>query len=378
MHCKEAMINLLDLDKQDMKSLFTDKPFRGGQIFNWVFGKAVSHVNEMTNLPRQLREDLSGRVAISYPEVAGSQESVDGTQKIAYRLHDGRIIESVLISEKDHWSICVSSQAGCAMGCRFCYTASMGFIRNLDVSEIVSQVLHPLRAYPQRNFRNIVFMGMGEPLLNYDNVVKAVRILTDVDGPQFSRRRVTISTCGIVPRLKTLAKDTEAALAVSLNASNNSTRQRLMPITRAYPLPVLMDALRSFQLPNRRRITVEYVLIRGVNDSLKDARELIRILHGLKVKVNLIPFNPWPGCEFQAPERSAVLAFEELLKKSPYAVMVRKEKGDDILAACGQLAGGVIHGGEDLDRVLAESGCLPGETEKRHPRPDPHILGVHR
>ena len=372
------MINLLDLDKEQMKALFGDRPYRGGQIFRWVFGRAAGVLGEMTDIPKRLREDVAKICTISYPEVADSQESSDGTQKIAYRLSDGRIIESVLIPEKDHWSICVSSQVGCAMGCRFCFTATMGFIRNLEVSEIVSQVLHPLRTYPERSFRNIVFMGMGEPLLNYDNVIKAVRILTDVDGPQFSKRRITVSTCGIVPRLKLLSQDTEAALAVSLNAADNAVRQRIMPITRKYPLTDLMEALRAYQLPNRRRITIEYVLIRGVNDSPKDVRELIRILHGLKAKVNLIPFNPWPGCEFQAPDQRAVLAFEEHLKNSPYTVMLRKEKGTDILAACGQLAGGVIHDGQGIDRFFAESAKLSGKAEEHSYHTDPHILGVHR
>ena len=372
------MINLLDLDKDEMNALFIDRPYRGRQVFNWVFGKGACHIREMTNIPGRLREKMSESVTISYPEVAGFKESSDGTRKIAYRLSDGHIIESVLIPEKGHWSICVSSQVGCAMGCRFCFTAAMGFIRNLKVSEIVSQVLHPLKSYPDRNFRNIVFMGMGEPLLNYDNVLKAVRILTDVDGPQFSKRRITISTSGIVPRLNALAQDIEASLAVSLNAADDAVRRRIMPVSRKYPLSDLMGALRAYQLPNRKRITLEYVLIKGVNDSLRDARELIRILHGLKVKVNLIPFNPWPGCEFQAPDHEAVLAFEERLKQSPYTVMLRKGKGSDILAACGQLAGGGIHDGQNSDRFLAETGILSGEAQGDPPRTDPHILGVHR
>jgi len=200
-------------------------------------------------------------------------------------------------------------------------------------------VLSPLSAYPERQIRNIVFMGMGEPLLNYENVIRAIGILTDIDGPQFSRRRITISTCGIVPKLKGLWKDTEAALAISLNAPSDEIRREIMPIAKKYPLTELLDTLRSYTLPNRRRITMEYVLIKGVNDSLKHARELIRMLHGLKVKINLIPFNPWPGCSLEAPDPEAVLTFEARLKDSPYAVMLRKEKGKDILAACGQLAG---------------------------------------
>jgi 23S rRNA (adenine2503-C2)-methyltransferase len=335
------MINLLDLDKQQMRDLFKDRPYRGSQVFNWVFGKAVSSMAGMTNLSKSLREELSKGYTICYPEHIRVQVSVDGTEKHAYRLHDGLVIESVLMQEKSHWSLCISSQAGCAMGCSFCCTAAMGFKRNLEVSEIISQVLYLLRTYPDRQIRNIVFMGMGEPLLNYANVVKAIHILTDPEGPQFSKRRITVSTCGIVPVLKDLGQDTEVALAISLNAATSAVREKIMPVTRKYSLPQLMDALKSYQLPNRRRITIEYVLIKGVNDSVKDARELIRILHGLKVKVNLIPFNPWPGCLLEAPDPAAVAAFEEVLKNSPYAVMVRKEKGKDILAACGQLAGSV-------------------------------------
>lgn len=333
------MINLLNLDKQQMRDLFKDRPYRGSQVFAWVFNKAVSGIGEMTNLSKPLRDELSKSYTISYPERIRTQVSTDSTEKHAFKLEDGLVIESVLMPEKNHWSLCLSSQAGCAMGCSFCFTATMGFKRNLEVSEIVSQVLSLTRAYPDRQIRNIVFMGMGEPLLNYDNVVKAIGILTDPEGPQFSRRRITVSTCGIVPRLADLRKDTEAALAVSLNAPANALREEIMPITKKYPLPRLMEALKAYGLPNRRRITIEYVLVKGVNDSVKHARELVRILHGLKVKVNLIPFNPWPGCALEAPDPEAVTAFEAVLKDSPYAVMVRKEKGKDILAACGQLAG---------------------------------------
>jgi 23S rRNA (adenine2503-C2)-methyltransferase len=340
------MINLLDLDKEQMKSLFSDRPYRGTQVFNWVFGKAVSDIRDMTNLSKGLREELSKTSVISYPELVRTLVSSDGTEKLAYRLNDGQVIESVLMPEKGHWSLCISSQVGCAMGCAFCCTATMGFKRSLEVSEIVSQVLFPLRAYPDRQIRNIVFMGMGEPLLNYDNVIRSIRILTDKDGPQFSKRRITVSTCGIIPKLKTLWKDSEAALAVSLNAPSDEIRERLMPVTKKYPLHELIEALKAYQLPNRRRITIEYVLVKGINDHIRDARELIRILHGLKVKVNLIPFNPWPGCPLEAPDPDAVLAFEEQLRNSPFAVMLRKEKGRDILAACGQLAGGIVHDGQ--------------------------------
>lgn len=335
-----SMLNLLDCTRQDLERLCGDKAYRGGQIFNWVFGKGVKEISRMTNIPKDLRLKLSEYAEISYPEVADRQVSEDGTEKLAYRLKDGCIIESVLIPEKDHWSICVSSQVGCAMGCRFCFTATLGFTRHLSLGEIVSQILYPIQEYPDRQIRNVVFMGMGEPLLNYDNVIKAAAVITDPDGPQISKRRLTISTCGIVPALKNLARDTEAGLAVSLNAVDNQTRSSIMPINRKYPIEELIRALKEYELPNRRRITVEYVLIKGVNDSVEHARKLIRLLHGLRAKVNLIPFNPWPDCGLEAPEPESVLAFEDRLKDSPYVVMLRKEKGKDILAACGQLAGG--------------------------------------
>lgn len=340
------MINLLNLDKEQMKSLFDDRSYRGTQVFNWVFGKAVPDIRDMTNLSKGLREELSKTAVISYPELVRTLVSSDGTEKLAYRLADGHVIESVLMPDKDHWSLCISSQVGCAMGCAFCCTATMGFKRNLEVAEIVSQVLSPLRAHPDRQIRNIVFMGMGEPLLNYDNVVKSIRILTDKDGIQFSKRRITVSTCGIIPKLNSLWKDSEAALAVSLNAPSAEIRERLMPVTKKYPFDELIEALKAYQLPNRRRITIEYVLVKGMNDRVRDARELIRILHGLKVKVNLIPFNPWPGCRLEAPDPDSVLAFEDKLKDSPFAVMLRKEKGRDIFAACGQLAGDIVHDGQ--------------------------------
>ena len=333
------MINLLDLDRQELEKLFQDKPYRGSQVFSWVFGKGVRDISRMSNLPRELREEISRTATIAYPAVVGSQVSQDGTEKLAYELADGSIIESVLIPEKDHWSVCVSSQVGCAMGCRFCYTATMGFTRNLTSGEMVSQILYPIHAFPDRHIRNVVFMGMGEPLLNYTNVIKAVRILTDAAGPRISKRRVTISSCGIIPKLPLLARDMEAGLAISLNAPTDEKRSFLMPVNKKYPLADLMKALKAYDLPNRRRITIEYVLVRGINDSLSDARELIRVLHGLKAKVNLIPFNPWPECTLEAPLPADVLAFEERLKDSPVAVMLRKEKGKDILAACGQLAG---------------------------------------
>lgn len=346
-HQAPQKLNLLDCDRQELQARFTDRSYRGSQIFTWVFGKGICDISQMTNLPKGLRLEIAASAEIAYPKVVDKQVSEDGTEKLVYALDDGCIIESVLIPEKDHWSVCVSSQVGCAMGCRFCFTATLGFTRHLTSGEIVSQVLYPMHAYPDREIRNVVFMGMGEPLLNYDNVIKAANIIIDPDGPQISKRRLTISTCGIAPALRNLAYDTEAGLAVSLNAPDDKTRSLIMPVNKKYPIAELIQALKAYELPNRRRITIEYVLIKGINDSAEHARRLIKVLHGLRAKVNLIPFNPWPGCGLEAPEAKSVEAFEESLKDSPYTVMLRKEKGKDILAACGQLAGRRLDGSRE-------------------------------
>ncbi len=338
------MINLLDLDRDGIAGLIDEKPFRREQIFEWIFGKGVRSIDEMTNLSKELRSKLASKAEIVYPEIVGRQLSQDGTEKFLYRLADGREIESVLIPDRSHWTVCVSTQVGCAMNCKFCYTATLGFKRNLTPGEILAQVMIPRQVYPERFIRNAVFMGMGEPLLNYENVMQAVRVMTDGRGPDFSSRRITISTSGIIPGIRRLSDDEPVSLAISLNAVDHDTRELVMPINRKYPMDELMQAIRDFKLPNRRRITIEYVLLGGVNDSIQDAKKLVKLLHGIKAKVNLIPFNPWPGSELKAPSAEAVDAFEEYLKNSPVMVMRRREKGQDILAACGQLAGGVKDG----------------------------------
>lgn len=335
------MINLLDLDRNAINALIADKPYRGDQVFQWLYQKRIDDIAKMSNLPKELRGMIARQAVIAYPAVARHQTASDTTEKFAYRLADGQIIESVLIPEEKHWTICVSSQVGCAMGCRFCCTATLGFKRNLTPGEILAQVLIPMQRYPGRLFRNIVVMGMGEPLLNYTNVVQAVRILSDEQGPDISTRRITISTCGIVPQLRTLWEDTHVGLAVSLNAAIDEKRTALMPINARYPLAGLMEALKAFPLPPRRRITIEYVMLGGVNDSLVDAKALVKVLHGVRSKVNLIPFNPWPGAPFVAPDPGVVLAFQAYLKERDFSVLIRRERGRDIQAACGQLAGGL-------------------------------------
>ncbi|OPZ58987.1 MAG: Dual-specificity RNA methyltransferase RlmN [Deltaproteobacteria bacterium ADurb.Bin510] len=337
-------VNLLDLDRAGMAELINDKPYRAAQVFEWVFGRYAETIAEMTNLSKVLRAELDQKAEIRYPTLAGHQISLDGTEKFAYRLHDGHVIESVLIPDEDHATICVSSQVGCAMGCRFCYTGTLGFKRNLAVGEIMAQVLLPRKLYPKRNIRNIVFMGMGEPMLNFDNVIRSIAAITDQRGPDFSYRRVTVSTCGVIPGVTRLGRESRVSLAVSLNATTDEQRSQIMPINRKYPLKELMQALRDFELPKRRRITLEYVLLGGFNDSLADARRLIKLAGGLNAKVNLIPFNAWPGSDLKSPEPKNVMAFEQCLMDSPVTVMLRREKGSDILAACGQLAGGINAG----------------------------------
>ncbi len=332
--------NLLDGDRACFATLLADKPYRADQVFQWVFQKGARSIDAMTNLPLGLRESLARTAEIVYPDCITRQVSCDGTEKLAYRLNDGHVIESVLIPEEEHWTVCISTQAGCAMGCTFCCTAGMGFRRNLSHAEIVAQVLYPLQAFPDRRISNVVVMGMGEPLLNYAALLQAIRTLSDPLGPKISRRHITVSTCGIVPGIVRLGQDIEVGLAISLNATTDETRSLIMPVNRRYPLETLMQTLRDYPLPKRRRITFEYVLLDGINDSRDDARRLVKLLHGLRAKVNLIPFNPWPGSPYGAPQPAAVEGFEHELRDRHITVMRRREKGQDILAACGQLAGG--------------------------------------
>ncbi len=319
------------------------RPFRAGQIFKWIYLRQAESFEEMTDLGKDLRQKLAARFHMNRLVLADRQVSWDTTEKYLFCLEDGEHIESVLIPEKDHFTLCVSSQVGCAMDCRFCLTAKGGFVRNLGVGEITSQIrdarsflieggVDPLK------LSNIVFMGMGEPLANYGNLVRALSIITDTDfGLKFSPRRVTVSTSGLVPRIMDLGNDTQVNLAVSLNGLDDATRTRLMPINKKYPLKELMDACKKFKMKPRNKITFEYILIKGVNDSDQDARNLVKLLTPVRAKVNLIPFNEHKGCDFKRPEKERVSAFLQILLDRGMTAIVRKSKGDDISAACGQL-----------------------------------------
>lgn len=336
-------VELLGMDLAETEAWVGElglEPYRAGQIRNWLFKGLVSSFEEMTSLSKTVRVRLAEKTSLRTLEESAVQVSQDGTRKYLFQLPDGESVETVLIPERGHYTLCISSQAGCAMGCRFCLTGKQGLKRNLRSSEIVEQVIRVKRsmAEPDR-LTNIVLMGMGEPLANYDAVLKALGNLIHQDGMDFSHRRVTLSTCGLVPQIERLGRDITVSLAVSLNAADNRTRNSLMPVNRRYPLESLMAACRAFPLPTGRRITFEYILMDGINDRPEDARALVGLLSGLRAKINLIALNPHPGLDLTPSPRERILAFQEILVRNHFTAILRKSKGQDISAACGQLSG---------------------------------------
>jgi 23S rRNA (adenine2503-C2)-methyltransferase len=331
-----------------IEGLFADlgeRPFRARQVFRWLHLRGAAAFDEMTDLPRQLRALLASRCALTTLERAGEQRSSDGTIKWRWRTGDGLSIESVYMPETDRKTLCVSSQVGCGMGCSFCLTATMGLVRNLTVGEIVDQVHRANRRLVElgqgsgpRPLTNLVFMGMGEPLANFENLKAALDILLGEDGPRFSHRHVTVSTAGLVPMIRRLGEETQVKLAVSLNATTDEARARIMPINGRWPIAELLRACREFPMKQGRRITFEYVMLGGLNDDDADAGRLGRLLRGIPAKVNLIPYNESPGSEFRAPEGARVEAFRDRLIAMGITAVVRKSRGRDISAACGQLA----------------------------------------
>jgi 23S rRNA (adenine2503-C2)-methyltransferase len=339
-------IDLKGLDAQEMEQWAVDQgfePFRARQIRQWLFKKLVTSFDEMTNLPKNLRTLLQEKAVVTALECVKIQESDDGTKKFLFRLDDGHLIESVLIPEQNHYTCCISSQVGCAMDCRFCLTAKQGLKRNLSPSEIIEQVIHVKRSISDPDqVRNIVFMGMGEPLANYEAVKKTTINLMKDDALNFSKRRITLSTCGLVPGIERLGREMNIKLAVSLNAPDDEIRDMLMPVNRKYPLRKLLEACRTFPLHKGERITFEYVLIKDVNDRDHHARNLARLLAGIRSKINLIPLNPHRGTRMVPPSEETVLRFQDILLKKHYTAIVRQSRGNDILAACGQLGGGIV------------------------------------
>ena len=316
------------------------RPFHANQILRWLYRRQIDDFSRMTDLAKPLRTLLTDHFLVGRLARIDEAASGDGTRKFLFGLADGECIETVLIRERSHYTLCISTQVGCAQGCRFCMTARGGLVRDLTSGEIVAQVRDAaaMTADGALPLTNVVLMGMGEPLANYRHVVDALDVITDSDwGLGFSPRRVTLSTVGLVPRLADLGRDTRVNLAVSLNASDDETRNGLMPVNRRYPLEELLAACRDFPLAPRRRITFEYILIAGLNDRPQDARRLVSRLHGIRAKINLIPFNENPGSEFRRPAAHVVEAFLQELADRQQTAMVRYSKGGDIAAACGQL-----------------------------------------
>ena len=322
-----------------------EKPFRAKQLWHWLYHRGARRFDAMTSIPKSLRRDFAGRYRIGRPDIAALHLSRDGTRKWLLRLAAGGEVECVHIPETDRGALCVSSQVGCALACRFCRTGTQKLVRNLDPGEIVGQVLAARDTIGEwsappggRMISNIVMMGMGEPLLNYDNVVAALGIVIDPEGIALSRRRITLSTAGVVPMIERLGRDLDVGLAVSLHAVRDDLRDELVPINRKYPIAALLDACRRYpKARNSRRITFEYVMLAGVNDGDSDARELVRLLAGLPAKVNLIPFNPWPGAPYECSSGNRMRAFAEIVNDAGFSAPIRAPRGRDIMAACGQL-----------------------------------------
>ncbi len=336
-------INIRDMSLEEIEAFIFrlgKEKYRARQIMKWLYSCGVESFEEMTTLSKRFRCEINERARITLPKIEKVQKSADGTKKILFRLEDDFFIESVLIPGKNHWTACISTQAGCRMGCRFCLTARQGFRRNLKPSEITGQLTRLQFSQPEGpDIKSIVLMGMGEPLANYKNTLKAIRIITSDYGLGFSNRKITLSTSGLAPMIKQLGKDICINLAVSLNAPDNSIRSQLMPVNWKYPLEVLLEACRIYPMPGRRMLTFEYILIDGVNAYPAHAEKLCRLLKGIRCKLNLIRFNEFPGSPFKSPSEETVLAFQKILVNHHYTAIIRASRGRDILAACGQLSG---------------------------------------
>jgi 23S rRNA (adenine2503-C2)-methyltransferase len=351
--------NIKDVTSKELKDWLAERrqpPYRADQIQGWLFQKGAGSFGEMSNLPIELRRQLESEFSVSRLTIARKASSADATVKFLFGLTDGFTIESVLIPEGRRLTLCVSTQAGCGFGCSFCATAKMGLKRSLSASEILDQVLEAKRSLPEdKRITHLVLMGMGEPLANYSQTVKALKIMSDAAmGMGISPRRITLSTVGLVPQMKKLMDETRVNLAVSLHATTDDLRSQLMPVNRKYPLAQLVDCCRALPIPKRKRITFEYILLRGVNHSPADAQRLAELLRGVRCKINLIPFNPHPGSLYARPTPSEILEFQDSLAVKGLQVNVRETRGDDIQAACGQLQGeesGKDEGGRRKDEI---------------------------
>ncbi|MEO3679229.1 bifunctional tRNA (adenosine(37)-C2)-methyltransferase TrmG/ribosomal RNA large subunit methyltransferase RlmN [Rheinheimera fenheensis] len=350
---QQEKINLLDLTRAQMQAFFVElgeKPFRADQVMKWIYHFCIDDFDKMSNINKVLREKLKARCVIDAPKVVTRQDSSDGTIKFVMGLSGGQEVETVWIPEKDRRTLCVSSQVGCALDCSFCSTAQQGFNRNLTVAEIIGQVWRVAQIIGSygdtgdKPVTNVVMMGMGEPLLNLNNVVPAMELMLEDFGFGLSKRRVTLSTSGVVPALDLLREKIDVALAISLHAPNNELRNELVPVNRKYPMEEFLAASRRYVANSKAndKVTVEYVMLEGVNDSMEQAHELAQALRDTPSKINLIPFNPYPGSPYKRSSNSRIDRFNKVLQEYGFTVIVRKTRGDDIDAACGQLVGDVI------------------------------------
>ena len=336
---KTDLRDLSLVETEDFAGNLGLEKYRGRQIFHWTYGKAVASIDEMTELSKEVRGLLSQRAYISRIIEVKRQHSIDGTEKFLFALEDGHRIENVLIPEEDRLTLCISTQVGCGMGCTFCLTGKGGLVRNLRSSEIINQVLAVQGGLPAgRRLTNIVIMGMGEPLANYHYTVKAIEILTHPRGPAIGAQRITLSTSGLVPQIRKLGEGRlNINLAISLNAATDEQRNLIMPINKKYSMAKLLQACREYPLKRRRLLSFEYVLLAGLNDTPEDAHHVARLLKGIRCKINLIPFNEFPGSPYKRPSEESVLRFQEVLAGHHFSAFIRKSRGADILAACGQL-----------------------------------------
>ena len=360
-----ATTNLFDLNQSTMREFFarmSEKPYRATQVMKWIYHNGNTDINTMTNLSKELRQRLAETVSFATPEIVTEQTSTDGTVKWLLRVDDSNCIETVFIPEPDRGTLCVSSQVGCALDCSFCATGKQGFNRNLSVAEIIGQLwlanqrLGHYNEPGRRIITNVVMMGMGEPLLNYENVTTAIDLMTDDLGFNIARKRVTLSTSGVIPGIYKLADSGNISLAISLHAPDDELRDILVPINRKYPIKDLMKACKYYSDKNKGEpITFEYVMLKDVNDSPQFARQLCKIIRGIPAKINLIPFNPFPGSVYTRSATVTIDRFRDILVGAGNITITRKTRGDDIDAACGQLVGQVIPRAKRLQNRLMEN-----------------------
>ena len=372
---KDGKTGLIGLSYEELTEALLGlglEKFRSKQIWSWIYFHGVTSFDKMTTITKPVREKLAEHFVISRPTITADQKSDDGTRKWLLKMADGQEVECVHIPESDRGALCISSQVGCTLTCRFCHTGTQRLVRNLEPAEILTQVMlarDALKEWPStkddRLLSNIVLMGMGEPLYNYENVAKALRIIMHGEGIAISKRKITLSTSGVVPMIKRCGEELDVNLAVSLHAVTDELRDQIVPINRKYPIKELLQACRDYPgLSNSRRITFEYVMLKGINDSPVDAKQLVRLLRGIPAKINLIPFNAWPGSPFECSDWSTIEKFGDFLNAEGYASPIRTPRGRDIMAACGQLKSASVRVSvaekAAIDKIIAEKEMAEG------------------